>query len=261
MSTPPILDLSGAFYAQKSYLLDLQNRPVIDANVAGSLTTMSKNIDKLYSNFQQASGTSSAVLDNQKNMQEIVNTELKRLNTKKQSVDAALDGQNRMIQLNDSYRQKYSYYVSRMIIIIIFLIIYIIISSINKNFKDIPQIIFDILYIILAVSLITIIFYSIINIKDRDNLNFSELNYASPNIPLSGKELEDKQKSALKSGDLYGSINVNGCIGNDCCSEGTVWNQEKLVCVGANGFTSMNDSNCNNILSNYASEKDKYAFI
>jgi hypothetical protein len=257
-------DLSGAFYAQKNFLIDLQNRKVTDETVGNLIPGVSNNLDNLYNNYQTASGTSSAVLTNQANMQEIVNTELNRLKTKKQTVDAALQGQDRMIQLNDSYRQKYSYYTNTMFIIVIFLIMFIIIATANRFLPDYPQYIFDILYFILALVLCFTIFFIVKDIKNRDSLNFSELSFNAPNIPLPGEQLKKQQQDSLNSGDLFGSVNLTGCVANNCCSNGTVWDQGNLVCVGASGFTTMsNSSNSSNsrVLSNYASEIGEYTFV
>ena len=166
-----------------------------------------------------------------------------------------------MVHFNDSYRQKYSYYTNILIIFIIIIIIFIIINTANRLLTDYPQYIFDILYAILALVLVFTIFFVFLNVTNRDNMNFSELSFNAPNIPLSGEQLKKQQQNSLNSGDLFGSVNLSGCVANNCCSSGTVWDQGNLVCVAANGFTTMSNSSNSVVLSNYASEIGEYTFV
>ena len=146
------LDLSGIFYAQKDYLKDLQNWPVTDTNtdVATKITQLQSNLDTNYNNLKSASGSSSSVLDHQTQMNNIVTTEKNRLLKKKQLVDSALEGQKRMVLLNDSYRQKYSYYTKIILVIVFFLVIFIILNLLSKSLPFIPSYVFDILYFLIA---------------------------------------------------------------------------------------------------------------
>lgn len=254
----PFFDLTGAFSAQQNHLNDLKNRNLNDTNVATNLTTMSSNLDNTYNNIQTASGNSASILTNQTNMLNIVNTELDRLTTKKQKVDTALVGQNRMIQLNDSYRQKTAYYIYVMIIFIIILIIYIFFNILRQKLNYIPDFIFDIINLLLGVITFFVFYYAFANIISKDNMDFSELKFAPPNMPLSKDEIKQQQQNALNSGDLLGSINVIGCIGDQCCSDGTEWDSGNSVCIRS-GFTTM--LNSGEIFANHAVEGEDYAFI
>lgn len=256
----PFFDLTGTFLAQKNHLIDLQNRNVQDNDVSKSFNTISSNLDAVYSNVQTASGISSSILTNQNDMKEIVNTELDRLQKKKTNVDSAIQGQNRMIQLNNSYREKYAYYIQTMVIIVIILIIYIIISLLKKRFEFIPEFVFDILVFILGVITIFVIYFSVVNINSRDNMDFSKLNFNPPNIPSTEEELKKQRQNSLEKGDLLGSIQGVGCVGNKCCSNGTQWDSGNSVCIRS-GFTTMSDIQMMGTTSDHASEVGKYSFI
>ena len=247
-------DLTGAFEAQKSHLIDLKNRDVNDPNLTTKLNSVSNNLDTLYTNFRNASGTTSVVLTNQTDVKEIVDTELNRLNQKKTNVDTALEGQKRMVQLNESYRQRYLYYTRVLVIFVVFLILYIIISLISKYLPDIPQTLFDVIYFILGVLLVFIMYFFYLDYSNRDKMDFNKLNYGPPNIPPSANQIAEEQKLALKSGDLLGSINITGCVGDKCCSVGTKWDSGNSICI-RDGFTNMS-----NVSSNYANE-NRYTFI
>jgi len=234
-------DLSGAFYAQKNYVKDLQNRPVTDTTVSGSLLVLQNNLDSLYGNFVTSSGTSSAVLDHQTKMNEVVTTELDRLQKKKTSVDLAIEGQRRAVQLNESYRKKYSYYVKIVVLIIIFLLVFIGLNLLSQYLPMIPSYVFDILYFFLAVTLLLVVYSIYLDIIWRDNMNFDELAFSPPNI-TDPNAVDLQQQNASKMGDLLGTINVIGCVGNNCCDpETAVWDSGNSICKGISHFSSMGD--------------------
>jgi hypothetical protein len=236
-----VFDLSGAFLAQKDYVLSLQKRPDTDPTVSASLNNVQANLDALYKDFSNASGSSAAVLDHQAKMNNIVSTELDRLNKKKQNVDLAIEGQKRMVKLNDSYRKKYSYYVKIIILIIVFLSIFVLINVISKYLTFIPSFVFDIFYFLLAVTLVFTIYFIYLDIIWRDNMNFDELTFNPPNITDPNAVALAKQQSS-KLGNLLGTIDVIGCVGNNCCDPATsIWDSGNSVCKGISHFTSMGD--------------------
>jgi len=251
----PFFDLSGAFQAQKNYVKNLPNRPDTDTTVKTSLTNVQTNLDNLYSDFLQASGTSSAVLDHQTQMDNIVTTEYDRLVKKKALVDDAVEGQKRMVKLNDSYRKKYSYYVKIILLVIGFLIIIIGINLFSKAFPAIPSYVFDILYFFLVVTLIFTIYFIYLDIIWRDNMNFDELTF-NPPPTTDPAAIAAAQRQASKMGDLLGSINIVGCVGNNCCDPATsIWDSGNSVCKGIQLFSSMGDVSIGGqVMPNHATE-------
>lgn len=256
--TTPFFDLSGAFHAQRNHLKDLKDRGLSNTDMTSKLNAISNNLEILYTDFKNANETTSKVITNQTDVKEIVDTELNRLQQKKTNVDTALEGQKRMVQLNESYRQRYLYYTRVVVIIVIFLIIYIIINVASKYLTTIPETLFDVIYFILGVLLVFILYFLYLNYSNRDNMDFNKLKYGPPNIPPSANQIQEQQKNALRSGDLLGSINITGCVGDKCCSEGTKWDSGKSLCI-RDGFTSMN--NAGSASSNSASEITEYTFI
>jgi hypothetical protein len=257
--TTPFFDLSGAFHAQRNHLIDLKNRGLSDNdNVKTQLDAISNNLNTFYNDFKDANGTTSKVITNQTDVKEIVDTELNRLQQKKTNVDTALEGQKRMVQLNESYRQRYLYYTRVVVIIVIFLIIYIIINVASKYLTTIPETLFDVIYFILGVLLVFILYFLYLDYSNRDNMDFNKLKYGPPNIPPSANQIQEQQKNALRTGDLLGSINITGCVGDKCCSQGTKWDSGNSLCI-RDGFTIMN--NTGDASSNSASEITEYTFI
>lgn len=225
----PFFDLTGAFQAQKNYVANLPNRPDTDTSVSSTLASVQTNLDNLYTDFVSASGTSSSVLDHQTQMENVVTTELNRLKKKKENVDLAIESQNRMVKLNDSYRKKYSYYVKIIITIIVFLCIFIFINLLSSYFPLLSYV-FDIFYFFLAVTLVFTIYFIYLDVIWRDNMNFDELAFNPPNI-TDTNALAQQRAQASKLGNLLDSIDVIGCVGEKCCDpETTVWDSQKYIC-------------------------------
>ena len=260
--TTNYVDLTGIVNAQQSWLNDLENRPVSDTTVAGSLAGLQTQLGNLYTNFKSASGTSNAVLDHQTEMNNIVTTEKARLESKKQLVDQALEGQKRALELNDSYRQKYSYYTRLTMFIVLFLIIFIILNILSSSLPFIPSFVFDILYFFLFLTLAFVIYFVYLDIVWRDNMNFSELSFPGPKVD-SAADIQAKIAQSSKAGDLLGALNTVGCVGQSCCNPNyTRWDPGNAMCTGINaqGFTTMNiEYNGQIILPNSPNEFDSYA--
>jgi hypothetical protein len=258
------VDLTGIVSAQQTWLDDLKNRPVSDTTVAASLTGLQQQLGNLYGSFKDSTGTSAAVLDHQTEMDNIVKTEKQRLDNKKQLVDQALESQHRALQLNDSYRQKYLYYTRIIMFIVLFLIVYIVLNAISKSLPFVPSFVFDILYFFLFLTLVFVIYFVYLDIVWRDNMNFNELGFIPPHTD-SPEEIQAKIAQSSKIGDLLGTLNVVGCVGQSCCNpKYTKWDPASAMCtaIDAQGFTTMNiEYNGQIILPNSPNEFDSYSKV
>lgn len=256
-------DLNSLVTAQRSYITDLGSGVYGNANASGALSQASLNLNSIYSNLSSAAGSISATLDNQQDMLNIVNNEKLRLVQKKQSVDTALDGQKRIIGLNDSYRQRSAQYINIIIVIIVTLVLIFLLSLLSKLFPFVPSFIFDILVglVILAGIYFVYLFYS--TIQSRAMIDFNRLNLAPPKI-LTPAEAAAAKNKASSLGDLFGSIDTRfTCIGADCCTDGTYYDTGNAVCLPGNpptysGFTTMSMTG-KTTLPNSAHEFGKYA--
>ena len=174
-------------------------------NIAGQLNTHTNNLNANLNNLQNVSAA-------QNTMYTISDIESRRLTDKKNNIDQALQGQNRMIALNDSYVKKYAKY--NQIIMVIVLIILAILGAIllQTYLPMVPSFIGD-LIMILAVGVGGIVRYLLyMSIQARDSLYFDKLNIPSPTV----KDLSD---NAANSGDLSGNrYGLGYCIGQECCT-------------------------------------------
>jgi hypothetical protein len=230
MSQPTnFIDLSGVFQAQKNYLTGLSVNSN-DATLNSKVQTLQSQLDQINTNFTNSNASSSQVLDHQQKMIDIVDTEKTRLLQKKQNVDTALESRKRAALLNESYRQRYYQYIRIIIVVIVTLAVYVALVFLSRAFSFIPSFIFDILYVIIFAVGFFVCYFIYLEINSRDKMYFDQIDLDGPSI-LSPDQISKQKADAGKSGNLLGSINLNGCIGNDCCSTGTVWDVSGGVCV------------------------------
>jgi hypothetical protein len=191
---------------------------------AGNLRT-SAGVNYVNGNLDKILNGSNAALSQQYDMQDIVSNETQRLSAKQQQIDNALTGKNRMIALNENYREKYARYNWIMIVVVITLALLVFLIMIQRYFIFIPSAIIDLLIAVLLASSGVYIVWVVVDISNRDNMNFSELNLTAP--PLDGNAITGN--AILNTGM---NLNLNTCLGSACCATMEDWNPEIGQCVG-----------------------------
>ena len=197
-------------------------------NLTGGNATIpydTTGVNEINSNLTNILNSGNAALSQQYDMQDIVSTEKTRLDAKQKQIDNALTGKNRMIALNENYREKYARYNWIMIVVVITLALLVFLIMIQRYVIFIPSAIIDLLIAILLASSGVYIVWVVVDISNRDNMNFSELNLAAP--PLTGNA--NSGNAILNTGM---NINLKTCIGSGCCATINDWNPEIGQCTG-----------------------------
>jgi hypothetical protein len=218
-------DLKGIVALQKNYL-DILSDKTNDPALTTKTGALQDELSKAHKAFKDADVSSSQVLTDQEKVQSIINTEKDRLLLKKQSIDNALSGKKREIELNDSYQKKQSEYNKIKIAWIFALAIYVLITVLKNHFPVIPSFVND---LILIGTFVTVSIYSInifIEISRREKINFNKLNLAPPTIVQTVAKKDSGRES-----DLLKGMNLYGCVSSYCCSEGTKWDSDMSKCV------------------------------
>lgn len=230
------LDLSGVLSVQQNYLANIKQQNINNPDLSAKLDNLQRKLQSSYTSFQGANLTSANILDHQKEMSNIIEIEKKRLEMKKQNIDSALESQKRMIELNDTFRQRYADYVKMMVILAFTLFIIICLAILQRNIPVIPTFVFEILYIFVIVIGLYMMYYKYTDISRRDRIHYNELDLASP-INNTPDQIAKQQAESSKYGNLLGTINIGGCIGPQCCSGNTVWDASNSVCIVGNTVT------------------------
>ena len=150
-----------------------------------------------------------------------------QLNKSKQSLMDSQKNKNnkiRMIQINSYYSQRYVEHSDLMIITITTLIPIILLSFLYNN-SLLPYNVFFVLIVLIGFYGGFLFLNKLSSIWSRDSINYQEylwsFNKKTAPVPV------------VKNNELsnpWGSINVGTCIGANCCSEDTVWNDKTSVC-------------------------------
>ena len=278
-----ITDLNGLVTLQKEYLKILENKPN-DTELTTKIAELQEELESAYTSLETSNISSSNVLTHQEEVADIVDTEKDRLLIKKQSIDNALVGKERAIELNDSYQKKQAEYNKIKFAWVIALAISVILVISKKTFVFLPSFMFDLftILVLLGASIYTISI--LVEVSRREKINFNKLDLPDP-AARTEAELQAAAKAASKEegGDLLGGMNLYGCVGSYCCSPGTKWDNDITKCVHddeydpneiqdeatAETFNTMINTqhinkrriNINNVKENCANEYDNYSKV
>jgi hypothetical protein len=245
MSNTSYIDINGIYDTQKNFLDQIRNQPNIDPNKVNEIQQI---IQKSYNKLNESKSTSRNVYTEQQKMLNIVDTEKDRLEKKKQLINNELDGQKRLLTLNESYRLRNNDYTYMLVTIVISLTVLILSSIIGRNFPIIPPIVIDLIYIITISITLYILYTKYLTIIKHDRIYYNEINLDNPKILTPeqiAKQTAEAQQKAINSSqaNLLSTINVEGCVGPLCCSGESYWDADKAICTTGNtktGFTTLN---------------------
>jgi len=278
-----ITDLNGLVALQKEYLKVLENKPN-DPELTTKISQIQTELELAYASLEDANVSSNNVLTHQTQVAEIVDTEKDRLVQKKQSIDNALVGKKRAIELNDSYQKKQAEYNKIKFAWVIALAISVILVISKKTFVFLPSFIFDLFTILVLFGASIYTISILIEVSRREKINFNKLDLPDPPARTAA-ELQAAAKATGKKegGDLLGGMNLYGCVGSYCCSPGTKWDNDITKCVHddeynpntiqdeatAETFNTMINTqhinkrriNINNVKENCANEYDNYSKV
>jgi hypothetical protein len=222
------LDLNSIIALQQTYANDLAGLNVDQgASVINALDT---NLTKLQSAASAASASINDTLTKQSIVNGILETENDRLTDKKKSIDNAISGQRRILQLNDSYRKRYAAYTRLILAIVFTLVVLFLVNLLKKRFPIIPDSVVMLLYIIIVSAYIIYAILLVADINRRDRTNFDELDLNGPSV-IDPAAIKKQSEKAAQSGDLLGYLNINGCVGSYCCGPTTKYSATYSRCM------------------------------
>ena len=168
----------------------------------------------------------------QNETKQIVLTEIERLKLKKSNMDAERNNMDRMILLNQSFRDRQQQYL-----MIVFLFLFVFVISLAIVFCQeklgITTIFMDILLIVIVGSAIFYAVFMFTDIFSRDPVDFSKIKQDGGNLKnvLKLKDTANAEnKTALANGEVSQAIGTT-CVGADCCGPGFTWNASTNMCT------------------------------
>ena len=214
-------DLNSLLSLQNQYAIDLSGISDYNVNDTGKsyIQDLNNNLNNLNDTLNNSEVSSGTLLLKQGTINNILNTENQRLQDKKQNIDSARIGQQRLLQINDSYRKRQAAYIKVIIVIVVALLLILVLQFLSTNLTFIPEVIYYLLFIILISGTIIYVILLVYNINNRDPLNFDQLNLGRPKI---GPTL------VPICTDVLGKTE---CVGSSCCQTGTIWDTNTYSCI------------------------------
>jgi hypothetical protein len=147
----------------------------------------------------------------------IYDTELDRVNKRKQGIDDMMISQKRLISLNQSYTSKMKKYGYMVSIIAFALVITIMIIQFRSL---LPSLLADLGIIIAIAGAIIWAYLIYVDIQNRDKIDFDELAIDSSSL-VNPANIDKSNTDAGNAGDISAlasnSLLGAGCVGPSCC--------------------------------------------
>lgn len=173
--------------------------------------------------FEKALSSSIGTLKEQALAIGVVENELNRAKKRLELLQEEKNNKIRLVEINTYYGDKYAEHSDLMKIVIFILIPVILLTFLfNKGF--LPNIIFYILIVIIALIGGYFFWKRFASIIMRDNMNYQEYawSFNPSKLPSGSTTISDPWLSNQSFGT---------CVGDACCSEGLVYDSENNVCV------------------------------
>jgi len=170
----------------------------------------------------------SAVLTKQKQVNNILQSEIDRLTVKKVQIDNAQQGQMRVLMMNESYRKRQAEYTKLIIAVVFVFALVIVMRYMRVFFNVLPDIVYTLLHILLFASVIIYSMITYVNVNSREKINFDRLDLPAPKIE-STTDFDERNTAAKLAGDLLGVSNSNLCKGAACCSDTQEFTDNKCI--------------------------------
>ena len=162
---------------------------------------------------------------------DIVESELNKSKGRLSALEEERNNKIRLVEINNYYSDKYSEHSALMKIVIFTLIPVIILTVLNKK-GLIPDGIFNILIIIIALIGGYFFWNRFGSIMMRDNMNYQEYNWAfDPASAPAPTDSTSSTSSTSTSTSSTSNSSTGTCVGQACCSTGLTWDLSSNKCV------------------------------
>jgi hypothetical protein len=214
-------------------------------NISKMRINLYETLNGVNSFFQNALANSKGTLTEQTTAIDIVEKELNISKKRLKVLEEEKNNKIRLVEINDYYGQKYAEHSDLMKIIVIMLIP-ILILAILSNKGLLPVKIYYILIGIIALIGGVFIWKTMFSIMLRDPMNYQEYNwYFDPNdAPTSTSTTSTDPWASTTTTSTYGT-----CVGDDCCSDGLVYDSTLNQCITPSGDTTTTETFVNNVFT------------
>jgi hypothetical protein len=237
-----------------------QQKQIIDKinQISQLRISLYANLKDMYSYYQQDVSTSRNTLNNQMVSVDVIENELNDSKRRLNLLEAQKDNKIRLVEINTFYGKQYDAHKQIMKIVVIICIPVLILTVLASKGILPPKITALLTGIIIIIGLF-IIGGKIIDLSNRDNMNFDEYDwyFNKDEAPTSSTETNTNTSS---SSDPWETPTYT-CSGAECCYENSTFDPEQNKCIPTAQYnanqkttsTSETESEAFTVLSKYAS--------
>jgi len=157
----------------------------------------------------------------------ILNTEVDTLTKLTTDVNETISSQERVNALNESYSKRMSAYTRAVMAAVFGLAVALLLNILKSRFSIIPDAVMTIAYIIIFSSVLIYGMFVMSDIYSREITDFDKLLLNPPNGV--SKDIQKITQKKQELGDL--DLLPGYCIGSDCCSGATAWDEDNSNCT------------------------------
>jgi hypothetical protein len=176
--------------------------------------------------FQNALSSSVGTLREQSVAIGIVENELNQAKKRLEALEQEKNNKIRLVEINDYYGDRYGEH-SKLMKIIIFTLVPVIILAILNNKDILPNVIYYVLLVIICLIGGYFFWSTYFSIISRDNMNYQEYDWGFNPATATTGTTTSANDPWLSNG------NLGTCIGQECCSNGQIWDASINQCVGS----------------------------
>lgn len=145
-----------------------------------------------------------------------------------QELTNAVENKQRMLEINTYFGKQYvahSGVVMLLIITFVAMFFVALLRNLGLLNKDIANVLVAIIIIVGAV----IVFFRISDLSARNNMDYDK--YDWPAMKTDGKPLKEYVPPPVSVGGESSENDLETCVGEKCCGEGTTYDKEKNTCI------------------------------
>lgn len=200
----------------------LTNNLVLIQDTRTNLINALSSINAYYS--QNLTG-SSHTLEQQTNALAIMDKEMEQAKKRLAYINEQKENKLRVVEINQYYSASYAEWTHLVKILIITILAFAIVINITGYFPGLPSEMYSSLMFIISIISLYYIFVSVISIYSRDNMVYDEYNW---NFNINSAPKMGTDASVTNSFKLPSMMS---CVGENCCQDGTLWNNDIGKCV------------------------------
>ena len=191
--------------------------------------------------FQNALTTTKGTLVEQTAAIDIVEKELNNAKKQLRLLEEEKNNKIRIVEINDYYGQKYEEHSYLMKILVIMLVPILILSILLQK-GILPEPIFYILVVIIAIVGGIFLSKTLSSILTRDNMNYQAYNWAFDHSSAPTTTSITETDPWASSSDTVSGGAVATCVGDACCLNGLVFDSANNTCVVSTSNTTTTES-------------------